>query len=131
MGTFWAGVVTAWTTPPVSDPRGLMPAVSTDFRQLTSTIGRQAFKLGAVGVLFAGTDCLMEEFRNGKKDRFNSVCAGFVAGAYLGLRQKRFDYALGTAVAGGFLSFLGDLPTITEPHGMNWMGKEFPPPQKF
>mmetsp|Transcript_4387 Transcript_4387/g.9164 ORF Transcript_4387/g.9164 Transcript_4387/m.9164 type:complete len:145 (-) Transcript_4387:76-510(-) len=114
LGTFWGGITTAWTTPPVSDPRGLMPKSTTDFQQLRATVGAQAFKLGTVGVIFAATDCACEVLRDEKVDIVNSFWGGAASGFYLGMRSKRFDIAVVSAVG------CGALAAAVDGHGPQW-----------
>ncbi len=69
-----------------------------DMRQ---TIVSHAKNFAVIGLMFAGTECLIESYR-GKSDLKNAVYSGFVTGGLLGLRAGPMAAVYG---ASGFAAF--------------------------
>lgn len=52
---------------------------------MRNTIGTHAKNFAVIGLMFAGTECLVESYR-GKSDMKNAVYSGFITGGALGFR---------------------------------------------
>lgn len=68
---------------------------------MKGSIVSQAKTFAAIGLMFAGTECIIESYR-GKHDLYNSVYSGFTTGGLLGLRAGPVGALWGGA---GFAAF--------------------------
>lgn len=68
---------------------------------MRNTITSHAKNFAVIGLMFAGTECIIESYR-GKHDLKNSVYSGLVTGGLLGLRAGPMPAVWG---AGGFAAF--------------------------
>mmetsp|Transcript_7910 Transcript_7910/g.11951 ORF Transcript_7910/g.11951 Transcript_7910/m.11951 type:complete len:189 (+) Transcript_7910:42-608(+) len=109
-GIFYGGCAAAWFPDPVESVSKFGGASGrTSFRALGQTVLRPAMWFSFAAGAFTATECAMEAARNETKDVWNTLAAGMVGGAVVGLTNGRPQVVAATAIATGIFMVALDL----------------------
>jgi hypothetical protein len=118
-GVFYGGCAAAWFPDPIETTSKFGGASGrTTFRAIGNTVLRPAMWFSFAAGAFTATECAMEAARNETKDAWNSLVAGMVGGAVVGLTNGRPQVVAATAIGMGLfmaaLDFSGDKTVYDE-----------------
>lgn len=115
VGIFYGAFDIAWYPDPITDFRG-KNVDKTPMRVILGRVLQPAVFMGIITAAYTLTECTVEDNRQ-KKDPFNAVCGGMVAGFLIGgLAKRRFDLATACAITTGIAMGCADMFGP----GMNW-----------
>mmetsp|Transcript_4685 Transcript_4685/g.9413 ORF Transcript_4685/g.9413 Transcript_4685/m.9413 type:complete len:159 (+) Transcript_4685:32-508(+) len=124
-GLAFGAVSAAWSSPPISDPRGFS-ALQTSSSEITNTfrtVGRTAVVFTAATGFFTVVSGVTKEIRQ-VNDPLNAAVGSAATGFMLGLSKRRLDLACAGGLGFGVVTFAGGILGSKWAFDENWTKKK-------